>query len=525
MSAVNSDSVRAGASGVTAGYVIEQSCLFNDDDSAYLTIAPGGDGNLKTWTVSFWMKRANLGGNMILLSAGTSTVNKELIRIDSSTDKLSWILDVSSAGKGTVTTDMVFRDPTAWYHIVISKDAANAQVLIYVNGSAVTTTTSVAIADVDGYFNATETQGIGGRSYASGQYFDGYFADFIMIDSSELTPTSFGEVNSDGAWVPIDPSTLTFGTNGFHLDFADSSALGNDVSGNNNDFTVVNLASSDQTTDSPTDSGTTIGNFCVMSPITRFGQSSSTAITVSNGNLVVTSADTNNKSILGSIAIPASGKWYFEMTYDVATDCVVGLRKSATWNTAGMSADSNMRGFRQDGTKVNGSGSAHGSAWSTTNVIQVALDMDNGALYFGINDTYQNSSDPESGASKTGAAFTDLVSTGFVWVPGWDVTGNSVQGSFNFGQLGFAHTPPSGFLALCTANLPSPTINDPTEHFVAKAVTHDGSSTDFTIGWSATTYDTLFMIKNRESVEIWYIVDGLRGYDKYTKIDTASEVG
>ena len=186
------------------------------------------------------------------------------------------------------------------------------------------------------------------------------------------------------------------------------------------------------------------------------------------------------------------------MTYDVATDCVVGLRKSATWNTAGMAADSNMRGFRQDGTKVNGSGSAHGSAWSTTNVIQVALDMDNGALYFGINDTYQNSSDPESGASKTGAAFTDLVSTGFVWVPGWDVTGNSVQGSFNFGQLGFAHTPPSGFLALCTANLPSPTINDPTEHFVAKPVTHDGSSTDYTIGWSAPTYDTLFMIKNRE---------------------------
>ena len=84
--------------GEPSAYTIDQSCLFNDDDSAYLTIAPGGDGNLKTWTVSFWMKRANLGGNMILLSAGTSTVNKELIRIDRATDKLSWILDVSSAG-------------------------------------------------------------------------------------------------------------------------------------------------------------------------------------------------------------------------------------------------------------------------------------------------------------------------------------------------------------------------------------------------------------------------------------------
>ena len=490
-----------------AAYTIDNSCIFNDDDSSYLHRTPGGDGNLKTWTVSFWMKRANLGGNMMLMTAGTSTVNKELIRIDSSTDKLSWILDVSSAGKGTVTTDMVFRDPTAWYHIVVSKDAANAQVFIYVNGSVVTTTTSVAIADVDGYFNATETQGIGGRSYSAGQYFDGYFTEFIMIDGSELLPSSFGEFNSDGVWIPVDPSALTFGTNGFWLDFEDSSDLGNDVSGNNNDYTSSGLAAGDQTSDSPTDSGTTIGNYAIWNPLFLNASMDGTATnTYSNGNRTYIGGDAGGGGMPCSTLPMAIGSnsYYVEVTYDVVS---AGYQYSGLSfiPTTPASGWGNIIFYAADDGKVytESGSSTYGDTWGAGDAIGIYYDNDNDELSF-----YKNGVDQ-------GVAATSLSSNGSLAHICCYFGRSTDKATINSGQSAFIGTAPEGALPLCTANLPAPTVTKPTDQFLP--IVYEGNGTSQRVGDVDSTAGItgLIVYKNADATDNWVIQDRCQGIYKW----------
>ena len=146
---------------------------------------------------------------------------------------------------------------------------------MYVNGVKETdfSATIYPSQNQDTFVNDDSLHTIGRRSDGASNYFNGYMAEVVLVDGQALTPTSFGETNSNGVWVPISPPT-SLGTNGFHLDFVDSSSLGNDAAGSNN-FTVNNLASTDQTEDSPQN------NYATFNPLIR----SSSEFT--NGNLKV----------------------------------------------------------------------------------------------------------------------------------------------------------------------------------------------------------------------------------------------
>jgi len=229
------------------GYEVANSLRFDDGSSDHLTITPSSAGNRKKFTLSFWVKRSSLeSGNKCPFSIGNSA---------SSTSDADWFTLMFHGSTNTLrlvqynivlfATNRVFRDTSAWYHIVVAVDTTNAtadnRVRLYINGSEETSFSSSTNPSLNYDFavNNTKEHMIGREDGNANIYFDGYLTEYCLIDGQQLTPTSFGEFDEDtGIWKPIDVSGLTFGTNGFYLDFEDSSALGNDVSGNDNDFTV-----------------------------------------------------------------------------------------------------------------------------------------------------------------------------------------------------------------------------------------------------------------------------------------------
>jgi hypothetical protein len=233
--------------GAAAGYKIERSLRFNQPDSAYLNRTPSSAGNRRTWTLSVWCKKAANGIYMPLINANNST-NPYLNLSFTNSDTIRWL---DGSNQGQVLTDAVFRDNSAWYHIVCATDTtlstATDRVKIYVNGvrQDVTFPTTVTQNHQTQVNNTTEHR-IGRWLGTSSLYLNGYLADYYLIDGQALDPTSFGAFDDNGVWQPAAYSG-SFGTNGFHLfDFANESGIGNDSSGNNNDFTANNLVATAQ---------------------------------------------------------------------------------------------------------------------------------------------------------------------------------------------------------------------------------------------------------------------------------------
>jgi hypothetical protein len=299
-------------------------------------------------------------------------------------------------------------------------------------------------------------------------------AEAVLIDGQQLDPTSFGEFDEDtGIWKPIDVSGLTFGTNGFYLDFEDSAALGDDVSGNGNDFTVNNLTAIDQTTDTPTN------NFATLNPL---NVPTSNAPTFSEGNLKsISSSDTSSRFGGSSTIGVTQGKWYIEAKATVDTVVRSSFGISGEVSTLALnnediheSTNSSYGYDANTGDKfVNGVQSSYGNSYTTGDIIGIALDLDNNKLYFSKNGTFQNSGDPTSGATGTGAiSITDVSNTtdGAYFFTHGDNTGGTYVSTFEFnfgsppytissgnadgnGYGNFEYAVPSGYLSLCTANL------------------------------------------------------------------------
>ena len=246
-------------------------------------------------TVSVWLKRSTLGAEQAIFTAGST--NRNFIRFESG-DTLTFR---SVADSFQLTTTQVFRDPIAWYHIVIAFDTTQStssdRVKFYVNGTQVTDfgTETYPAQNLDIKLGAAELNAIGKDSEQTTPYYDGYMAEFIYIDGQQLTPTSFGATNTiSNIWEPRAYAG-TYGTNGFKLNFSDSSALGDDTSGNTNDFTANNLTSIDQATDTPSN------NFATLNPL-DVSRLSSDGTTFSNGNLSVTDGSSNNLVASGTIS-------------------------------------------------------------------------------------------------------------------------------------------------------------------------------------------------------------------------------
>ena len=469
---VFSNNLLLGAAGAGGGYTIDQSIRFNNDDTAYMTRTPSSAGSLTTWTASFWFKRCSITETQVLWAAGTSGINE--IRFSNSTNTIYY--DFSNLGVYPEST-LVLRDPSAWYNLVTVFDTTNAtaseRLRCFLNGERVTLSTTLAL-NANSQWNSNVLHTIGISSYSVPNYypFDGYMAEINFIDGTALDATSFGETNSNGVWVPIE-YTGSYGTNGFYITGETASDLGEDFSGNGNDFTSSGLTTADQMLDTPTD------NYSIFNPVASCNVSGQ-PLTISDGNLRTSAGGTLNAIEAITQIGPSSGKWYAEFTLNAAPQLtnqypVIGVIAADLNITSGNNiGNSTFRGYVPNGnTQGTGSG-AYGDTFTTNDVIGCAIDLDNQKIWWSKNGTFQNSGDPAAG---TNAAFTNLTAGLFYrfCISHAGSTATDVTG--NFGQTGgFTYTPPTGFNALSTANLDDPTIADPSAHFQTTVYTGNGTA-------------------------------------------------
>ena len=454
------NNVLSGATGSsTPVYGIDQSIRFNSADSAYMYRTPSSASNRKTFTISFWFKTTVSGSFQTLIGAydNSSATDSTYFGI--------WQGSTGNMGMGTWNTNQIsttrkIRDPSAWFHCVYAIDTTDTlstdRVKLYINGQRETDITYNAPSlNHDFGWNLNQVHSIGRINYLTGSgpyYTNGYLTEIYHIDGQALDCNSFGEFNSSGIWIPKDASGLTFGTNGFYIDGRDASDLGDDESGQGNDYTVSGLAAHDQVFDTPTN------NFPTLNPLAWGIRNAANSVPLSEGNLAFTGS--NSIGVYGTynatIEVPTSGGWYFEMR----VTAIGSVAKDDMYlYVAGIN-------FFGDGS-VTGSGS-YGSAWSAGDILGVAVNAT--GIWLSINGTYQNSGNPVTGSNSAGTPST--TSREIITGDGSATTNSSLSGILNFGQdstfagatsaggnsdasgVGnFKYSVPSGFKALCTKNM------------------------------------------------------------------------
>ena len=456
-----------GANSVS-GYTVKNSLRFNAGSSDYLNRTPSSAGNRRTWTYSCWVKKVKNdtvepGNYPALLTAGNDGTEFYFLQ---DTGQLQFYYYTTSY-IAQVRTNAYFRDLSAWYHVVLAVDTTQAtstdRIKIYVNGTLQTLTiVNTVPQNTDMDINNNVAHYIG-RYSANGSYpprwGNYYLSEVNFVNAQQLDATSFGQTDTDtGIWIP-KAYTGTYGTNGFYLKFANSASLGTDSSGNGNNFTVNNLTSIDQTTDTPTN------NFATLNPLLY-----STSISYTEGNLKFTNTSSGQRMVASSIA-PTTGKWYAEcrVTSLGGTYPQVGVLDTSIYTMdTYVGALARGYGYASHGQVYNNAGAlTTGLATYTTNdIIGVALDLDNNYVYFSKNGTFINSGVPTSGSSGTGGwAITDgydysfgssSLDSGTDPVFDWNFgspfyTANSYTDGAGYGN--FSYAVPSGYYALCTKNL------------------------------------------------------------------------
>jgi hypothetical protein len=490
----NSNAIETSA----GGYNINNSLRFRKAGSAYLTRTPTTSSN-NSFTYSVWLKRGDLGSDYMSLFA-TDASNG--LAFDITTGSLG--LYAGSSTRRALTT-AVFRDPSAWYHLVYTRNGGQGGTTsvhtIYINNKEVLTYTGNG-----GTLLSTVAHeiGYGGSTY----YFDGYMAEINLIDNQALTPSSFGDTNATtGVWQP-KAYTGTYGTNGFYLNFSDiattsgsNAGLGKDFSGNANYWNTTNIsvtagATYDAMKDSPTLTSETVGNYCVMNPISGQG-------VLVDGNLKSTD---NDSRAYGSIGV-SSGKWYWEFTC-LTANTIFGISNNTSiqgTTLTGMLAYGSSGGLKYNGA----TSSAYGASYTNNDVIGVALDMDAGTLEFYKNNVSQ------------GTAFTGITGTYFPTT----ATGSAGSWVANFGQRPFAYTPPTGFLALNTFNLPDSTILEGDKYM--DATTYTGTGSTLTVTNASAFKPDLVWFKDRSSTNVGHrLSNSISGaelslYSNLTNAETA----
>jgi len=478
--------ILAGSSGGTgtssAVHTIGQSIRFNSGDSAYMHRTPSSTGNRKTFTSSFWFKRGKLGTDMYLGGPNISNSGYAYGIYFASDDSIYvWIYYSGSAWQGQLYTNRLFRDPSAWYHIVLSVDTTQAvsseRVRIYVNGQRETSfaTENYPNQNQDTSWNVSGTQmsiGSGDTNpSASGAFFDGYLAEIHYLDGYAYDPSYFGLFNDSGIWIPKEYSG-SYGTNGFHIKGESASDLGNDSSGNNNDFTTSGLASHDQVSDSPTN------NFCVANPLIP------STVTYSEGNLKsVISANESTSATMGA----SSGKWYFEVYVNTVGSAYLGICSNQTTNFTSYIGQPEGVGCNASAGDIYISNTtpAYTSfeglpTYTSGDIIGIAFDVDNQKMWWSKNGQWYsgnassestiNISDVEAGNNAFDFSY---INEQFIF-PMLGTSSYASTTTSNFGQEGtfagsttaggnsdangignFKYSVPSGYLALCTKNLGS----------------------------------------------------------------------
>ena len=471
-----------GGDGKPTGYEVENSLRFNTADDAFMqrTFTAG---TRTKFTISCWVKRGNLSGNpnndphrIIDAFKDQNNVSNFFFETD---DTLRFFHKSAGTTYANVVTNRLFRDPSAWYHLVCAVDTTQStesnRIKFYVNGVQETSFSTYSVLEnLATFFNDNTricTVGAKDSSSVEKDHFDGYMADFYYIDNQQYDQTYFGKTNNNGVWIPVEKGKgaggdLTFGTNGFFLEFqqtgtsANSSGMGADTSGNDLHLTPNNLAATDVTTDTPTN------NFATLNSISARTNGVNKDV-LSEGN---TQSDLNNGTIGTPATIYASkGKWYaeFKPTDLAGSNSYIRIGVTSSNKDGQSLGDGNETyAYLGDGRKyVEGSASSHGSAISVNDIFMVALDVDNSKVYYGINGTFFGSGNPagnsnESHAIDTGPSYTFAIASGsgghspiiqcnFGNAPFSISSGNADANGYG----NFEYAPPSGYYSLCTKNL------------------------------------------------------------------------
>ena len=503
----------------SSGYKVERSLRLRASASAYLSRTPSVTGNRRTWTWSGWEKLGALSSNPVVISAGNSETDYSSLFRRSDNAKLQLNVVVNSVLIINATTNASFRDHSAHYHVVLSVDTTQATnsdgVRLFVNGVLQTLTFSAYTQNAITAFNFPVEHRIGGLVFASYPY-DGLLSEVHFIDGQALDASYFGETDPiTGVWMP-KKYTGDYGTNGFILDFKDNSAatataIGKDSSGNGNNWTPTNISVTpgstyDSMLDVPTnwaDGGNGRGNYCTLNP-----NDAASSATFTNGNLTVATTSASGGTSKASIGI-SFGKWYWEYTCTNTqrADMVGILGEGYSFPSTHFGPSPVGYGYYAlNGNKYNnGTGLAYGEGFTNGQTIGIAFDADNGTLTF-----YKN------GVSQ-GVAFTGMPTTTYFPVHGDGSSSAISSGHYNFGQRPFAYTPPAGFKALNTQNLPDPVIKKPEDYFAVKTFT--GTAGDVTLSGMSFT-PNLVWLKSRSSVENHRLIDTVRGGDKVLSSNT-----
>jgi hypothetical protein len=497
------------------GYQISRSVRLRSSASAYFnrTMAAGG---VTVYTFSTWVKRGELGTIKPIVQGYLNNNNYGHI-IFKADNTIEWREFSVAVNYGQVNTNAVFRDPSAWYHIVVVRNGTS--LLIYVNGVSQTLTVSTAVNAAGGYLFGGSTEQRIGRDQVNSAFFDGYLTECYLIDGQPLTPLSFGETNTTtGVWQPKKYAG-TYGTNGFYLNFSDNSAataaaIGKDYSGNGNNWTPNNISVTagvtyDSMLDVPTqwaDGGNGRGNYCTLNPI-HYNNA-----TITEANLKHTSAGAGSVG-RGTVAV-SSGKWYYEFTLTslgAVGSFLGGIIDSQQPNntpTNLATVTGAMWLYRDDGYTANAGGSVNtGVTYTNNDVISVAFDVDGQKIWWAKNGTWLSSGNPAAG---TNAQYTNVSSTANSFMPFVNEQAATSAGVFNFGQRPFSYTPPSGFKALNTLNLPTPTILKGNQYFDATTYTANSGGSPRTITGIGFAPD-LIVAKSRSGAYIPNWWDKVRG--------------
>lgn len=510
----NSNAIESG------GYNIERSLRFRSSASAYLSRTPASAGNQQKSTISFWVKRGALGVEQGIYTTRIDDSNKAWLFFTSA-DTLQFFTSVSGSYQSQIITTQVFRDPSAWYHVVVYLDTTQAtasqRIVLYVNGVQVTalSTATYPAQNANLTWNIAQATAIGREQQSTPvNYFDGYLAEINFIDGQALTPSSFGQTDPvTGVWQP-KKYTGTYGTNGFYLNFKDNTSattLAYDKSGNGNNWTANNISTTagatyDSMTDVPTLTSATAANYCVLNPLDK----ASTG-TLSNGNLQwVTPNDANNYGLLATFGIN-SGKWYWEA---VITNVV------AYSITAGF--------VTQDWAKnYIGSGGTAYFGLDTTNGVRASagITTSGSTVTVGLNDVIGIAFDADA---KTATIYKNNTSIytysnipNVTLFPAVSSASNTVN--VNFGQRPFSYTPPTGFKSLNTFNLPDPVIKKPNQYMDATLATgNNGTQTIVNAGGFQPDF---VWMKVRDIADNHISYDSVRGVQNYLSSNLTSAEG
>ena len=443
--------------------------------STKLTRTPSSVGNSKTWTYSMWIKLGNITTEYVLFhNYGSSGSDEVYAKIGGSSGVIDFALRYGGTYEGRLITNRKFRDPSAWYHLVFACDttsgtATNRQ-RIYVNGVEETdfSTDTQITQNAGTVFNQAYEHTIG--SYGSGNYFDGEMAHVHMTDGAVYAASDFGEFNStSGIWIPKTAPSVTYGTNGFFLKFENSAAMGTDSSGNSNTYAVSGTMT--QSNDTPTNL------FMCWNPLDNKPFLNTT---FSNANTTIATGSSYTGTNCNMWL--TQGKWYWEIKCVSKTGdndhYSIGIDGADPANGTNQYPAAASKSWMIDGHSGNvynnNSGTSYGNTFGAGDIIGIALDLTNAKLYFSKNGVWQNSSDPTSGSTGTGAvSITAAASTDIRCYIPCATFWSSSSGTFDlnagggyFGTTAVAsanadangngemeYAVPSGYYTLCTNNI------------------------------------------------------------------------